>query len=54
MARERLDFLAHDFVDMVFALKEVMQDLFRFCKRAALVGEAYEPTFSYAVDDQVG
>ena len=54
MTRQGLDFLAHDFVDVVFPLKKIVQNLFRFCKCAALVRETCQPAFPHPIDHQMG
>src|SRR2546425_441261 len=54
VARERLNFLAHDLVETILPLKKLVQDLFRLHKRATLVGEINQATFPQPVHNEMG
>jgi len=54
MAGQRLDFVPYDFIQIIFPLEEVVQNLFRLGKRAPLVGEIYKSAFSQPVHDEMG
>jgi len=54
MPGERLDFLPHQIVDMIFALEKVMEHLLGFGKSAPLVRETGEIFFFQPVENQMG
>ena len=54
MPRERLNLLAHDFVDLIFSLEELGQNPLGFAEGPALATEIRQITFLNPVNNQVG
>ena len=54
LAGERHNFLTHRLIDMILALKEFVQHLFRVGKRAAFVKETREAFLPEPVQNEMG
>lgn len=53
MARKRHDFLPHEIIDTIFALKKILQNLLGFNQSAALVGKISKVSFPETLDNEM-
>ena len=51
--REGLDFLAHYFIEAIFAVEKLCQDAFGFCQRPGLVGKICQILFPQTIYDEM-